>query len=143
MVGDSLTVVTEIRASVEDVWRCLTVGRSAWWPEMRFEAVVGSPLVETWVEDGRQGVASGSVTHCVEPHVLGFRWSEDGWDGPLDVEIELVGHGDSTSVRLTESGFSGVGTPDSLQSEHEAGWRYHLARLKSASEARAVDADVS
>lgn len=104
MVGDSLTVVTEIRASVEDVWRCLTAGLSAWWPEMRFEAVVGSPL---------------------------------------DVEIELVGHGDSTSVRLTESGFSGVGTPDALPSEHEAGWRYHLARLKSASEARAVDADVS
>ncbi|MCO7201995.1 SRPBCC domain-containing protein [Microbacterium sp. CnD16-F] len=142
MVRDSVTAATDIRASVEDVWRCLTVGRSAWWPEMRFDAVVGSLLVETWVEDGRQATAEGTITQCAQPHLLGFCWTESGWEGSLDVVIELVGHGDSTSVRLTESGLSRVGTPHSLPSEHEAGWRYHLARLKRASEARAIDVEV-
>ncbi|RWZ68086.1 SRPBCC domain-containing protein [Labedella populi] len=134
-------MATSIHASVDVVWRCLTVGRGAWWPEMRFEAVVGSPLVETWVEEGRQASATGSVTRCDEPSLLGFSWTEEGWDHPLDVVIDLVTHGESTSVTLTESGFSRARTPHSLPAEHEEGWRYHLAGLKRASEDQAADVD--
>ncbi|EXJ51514.1 hypothetical protein AS96_09390 [Microbacterium sp. MRS-1] len=108
---------------------------------MRFEAAVGSPLVETWVEEGRQVCATGSVTRCDEPHVLGFSWTEQGWEHPLDVVIELVAHGQATSVTLTESGFCRARTPHSLPAEHAEGWRYHLARLKRMSEGEAVDFD--
>ncbi len=136
-----MTAATDIDASVEVVWWFLTTGRGAWWPEMRFETVVGSPLIETWVEEGRPARATGSVTRCDEPHLLGFSWTQQGWDHPLDVVIELVTHGQSTSVTLTESGFSRARTPHSLPAEHEEGWRYHLARLKRASEGEAVDVD--
>ena len=45
-----------------------------------------------------------------------------------DVEIRLAPNGPATTVVLTESGFSHAGTSPSLPEEHEAGWRYHLAR---------------
>lgn len=108
---------------------------------MLFEAAVGSPLVETWVAEGRQVSATGSVTRCDEPHLLGFNWIEEGWDHPLDVVIDLVTHEKSTLVTLTESGFFRARTPHSLPAEHQEGWRYHLARLKRMSEGEAVDVD--
>lgn len=83
----------EIEAHVEVVWRLLTAERGAWWPEMRFESIVGSPLVETWTEDGDQADATGRVTRCDEPHLLAFRWTEQRRGDPLEVEIELVGRG--------------------------------------------------
>lgn len=141
MLRDSVTVTTGVDASIEVVWQLLTAGRGAWWPEMRFEPVVGSPLVETWVEEGRPASATGSVTRCDEPRLLGFSWTEQGWEHPLDVVIELVQQGQSTSVTLTESGFSRARTPHSLPAEHEEGWQYHLARLKRTSEGQAVDVD--
>lgn len=136
-----MTVATEIDAPVEVVWRFLTVERGAWWPDMRFEAVVGSPLRETWIEDGRESSATGRITRCDEPQLLGFSWTEQGWDHPLDVVIEIVMLGQSTSVTLTETGFSRARTPHSLPAEHEEGWRYHVARWKRASEGEAVDVD--
>jgi len=108
---------------------------------MRFEPVVGSPLVETWAEEGREVSATGSVTLCDEPDLLGFSWTEEGWEHPLDVVIDLVMQGGSTSLTLTESGFSRARTSDSLPSEHEEGWRYHLARLKRVSEDHAAEVD--
>ncbi|MEZ3161828.1 SRPBCC domain-containing protein [Microbacterium sp. BWT-B31] len=141
MLRDSVTVATAIVASVDVVWRFLTVGRDAWWPEMRFEAVVGSVLVETWIEDGRQASATGIVTRCDEPQLLGFSWAEQGWERPLDVVIRLVADGQSTAVTLTESGFSRSHAPFELPAEHEEGWRYHLTRLKRVSEGEAVDVD--
>lgn len=102
----------------------------------------GGRLVETWVEEGQQVSATGSVTRCDEPHVLGFDWTEQSWDHPLDVVIELVAHGQGTLVTLTESGFSRARVPHSLPAEHEEGWRYHLARLKRTSEGEDVDVDV-
>jgi len=136
---DSVTVTAGIDASIDVVWQLLTAGRSAWWPEMLFEAVVGSPLVETWIEDGRPGRATGSVTRCDNPRLLGFRWIQQDWAHSLDVVIELVQHGRSTSVTLSESGFSRAPAPHSLAAEHEEGWRYHLARLKRVAEGGAVD----
>jgi uncharacterized protein YndB with AHSA1/START domain len=141
VLRDSVTVEMSIGARVEVVWRSLTTERHAWWPEMRFEAVVGAPLVETWIDDGHETSATGKVTHCTEPHLLGFRWIEPGWTHPLDVEMRLVPEGRSTSVTLTETGFAHAGTSPSLPIEHEEGWRYHLTRLKQASEGAAVRRD--
>lgn len=135
MSRDPVVVETGIDAPVEVVWRFLTVKRDAWWPEMRFEAAVGSPLVETWIEEGVQVTATGSVTRCDEPRRLAFEWLEPSWSSPLDVDIRLTAEGSSTSVILTETGFSRAQTSLSLPNEHEEGWLYHVTRLKRASEA--------
>jgi uncharacterized protein YndB with AHSA1/START domain len=139
---DLVRVKTDVGAPVEVVWRFLTVDRDTWWPEMGFEAVVGSPLVETWLEEGRRASATGSVTDCDEPQLLGFRWIQPSWEHPLDVAISLVAEGPSTSVTLTETGFLRAQTSLSLRDEHEEGWLYHLTRLKRASEGGAVSVDV-
>ncbi|WP_246260289.1 SRPBCC family protein [Cellulomonas taurus] len=141
MPRDMVTVTTDVAAPVEVVWLFLTTGRDAWWPEMRFEAVVGSPLVEIWVEEGRQITATGRVTRCDEPRVLGFSWTERGWERPLDVVIELVANGRSTTVTLTETGFSRAHVPSALPAEHEEGWRYHLTRWQRVSEGGAAGVD--
>lgn len=134
MLRDSLSVETTIDAPAVVVWRLLTVERETWWPDMRFEAVVGSPLVETWIENGRRSSATGVVTHSDGPHLLGFRWTEPAWDQPLDVMIRIVPQGEVTTVTLTEAGFVRARTPLSLPAEHEEGWTYHLGRLKRAAE---------
>lgn len=138
MLRDSVTVEVRVDAPIEIVWRFLTVNRDAWWPELRFDAVVGSPLVETWIEDGIPLTARGSVTRCDEPQLLGFEWAEPSWQSPLSVLIRLTQDGESTSVALTESGFSPARTSASLPDEHEEGWLYHLTRLKRASEGDAA-----
>lgn len=84
---DAIEVEARIAASVDAVWRLLTEQRGRWWPDMRFAAAVGAPLVETWEEDGRVLSATGEVTRCEPPVLLAFRWSEAGWARPLDVEI--------------------------------------------------------
>lgn len=140
MFRDSVTVDAMIDATPEVVWRFLTLERSSWWPDLRFDPVVGSPLVETWIEDGRPMSASGAVIRCEEPHLLAFTWTEPTWADPLDVEIRLVAVERSTAVTLTEAGFLGALTSSALPAEHEDGWRYHLARLKRASEGDALDA---
>lgn len=131
-----------VDAPREVVWRFLTAERDEWWPEMRFEAAVGSPLVQTWIEDGVQSTATGHVTRCDEPQLLAFEWAEPGWSSPLDVEIRLTSEGTSTSVALIETGFARARTPISLPDEYEEGWRYHLARLQRASEGRAASGGV-
>lgn len=134
MRGDAVTAETSIEASTEIVWRFLTVERGLWWPEMTFEAVVGSPLVETWTEDGREMSATGLVTHSVEHRLLGFRWIEPEWRHSLEVTIRLVPDDRATTVILRESGFVRARTPLSLPDEHQDGWTCHLARLKRVSE---------
>jgi uncharacterized protein YndB with AHSA1/START domain len=105
---------------------------------MHFDALVGAPLIETWTERGQLMSAAGVVTRCEHPEVLAFSWSEPSWEGPLDVMIRLEASGPSTSVTLTESGFVRAQTASSLPEEHEEGWRFHLARLKRASETDAT-----
>lgn len=109
---------------------------------MRFDATVGSPLVETWIDDGVQATATGSVTRCEEPRLLAFEWTEPGCSGALDVVIRLTAERSSTVVTLTEAGFSRAQTSLALPDEHEEGWHFHLARLKRASENEAIQIDV-
>jgi uncharacterized protein YndB with AHSA1/START domain len=124
-----------VDARAERVWHCLTAGRGTWWPEMRFDAVVGSPLVETWIDDGHEASATGTVTGCEAPQLLAFRWIEPAWAHPTEVVIRLDGDEQSTAVTITEAGFRRASTAPSLPDEHELGWRHHLLGLRTATEA--------
>ena len=125
-----VSVSLTIDERVDDVWRAITVGRSSWWPEMVFEPIAGSALVETWIEDGEEKRATGTITGAVAPSLLSFEWSEPGWVGPLSVSICLEPLGAATKVTLTESGFTEAQSPSGLPAEHQDGWLYHLTRLQ-------------
>ncbi len=137
MTRDAVLLEVTIEASAGRVWQALTAGREAWWPELVFDAAVGSPLVETWWEDGRRATAHGTVTRCEPRARLAFAWRQAMWRADLHVDIRLASAGAPagfTEVTLAETGFSTAGTGQSLVDEHDAGWRYHLTRLKRASE---------
>lgn len=129
---DSVSVAHVVRATPDVVWRALTVDRATWWPDLRLDAVIGAPLVETWTEAGRQRQAHGVVTRCEEPELLAFRWREDGWSAPLEVTFRLEPHGSATAVTITETGFHRADVPPMLADEHEEGWSHHLTRLARA-----------
>ncbi|MBD3777637.1 MAG: SRPBCC domain-containing protein [Micrococcales bacterium] len=129
-----MSVSQTVAAAPDAVWWALTAGRAAWWPELVFDPAAGSPLVETWTEDGEVRSATGEVVRCDAPGLLAFRWREPSWAHPLDVTIRLAAAGAGTEVTLTESGFATAGTPPTLPAEHAEGWRYHLQRLRRVSE---------
>ena len=73
------------------------------------------------------------------PHRFAFRWdfpqdAEPGPDNSLLVEFTLVAEGDSTRLRLVESGFDVLDRPADTKAryidDHEHGWDLHLARLR-------------
>lgn len=134
-----VAVSQPVAAPPEAVWWALTAGRAAWWPELVFDPVAGSPLVETWTEDGEVRSAAGEVVRCDAPVVLAFRWREPSWAHALEVTIRLDAAGPGTEVTLTESGFATAGTPPTLPAEHAEGWRYHLGRLRRVCETGSAD----
>ncbi len=135
MADDQVLVALTVDATIERVWRALTVGRSAWWPDMVFDAVPGASLFETWVEDGETFQASGTITTVDAPHLLEFQWSEPGLRGRLTVCVRLAPVEDGTEVSIAEEGFASIQAPGSLAADHEAGWLYHLERLREAASA--------
>jgi len=73
------------------------------------------------------------------PHRFAFRWdfpqdAEPGPDNSLLVEFTLVAEGDSTRLRLVESGFDVLDRPADTKAryidDHDHGWDLHLARLR-------------
>lgn len=133
MAQDPVVVALTIETTVARVWHALTVDRSAWWPEMVFDAIPSATLLETWVEDGETFQATGTVTTIDAPRLLAFEWSEPAWRGSLTVRIRLAPVEHGTEVSITEDGFTRIQAPSTLAIEHEAGWRYHLERLRGAS----------
>lgn len=128
-----MVVALTIDATPERVWRALTVDRSTWWPEMMFDAVPGASLIETWDEDGQTFQASGRITAIDAPRLLAFEWSEPAWRASLMVHVRLAPVERGTVVSVAEGGFSRIQAPSTLARDHEAGWRYHLERLRDAS----------
>ena len=132
MTDDGVRVTLRIAAGAEAVWHALTVGRSAWWPDMVFEAAVGAPLTESWIEHDERREASGTVTAADRSRLLSFDWREPDWRASTHVSIELAESGAATEVTITETGFADAGTSAALVAEHAEGWRFHLGRLRDA-----------
>lgn len=133
MTKDRVLVALTIDATLGRVWHALTVDRSRWWPEMVFDAVPGASLIETWVEGGETFQASGTITTIDAPRLLAFEWSEPAWQGNLTVRVHLAPVERGTEVSIAEEGFTRIQAPSTLASDHEAGWLYHLERLRDAS----------
>ena len=131
---NDLVVVAESTASVWTVWLSLTDEHLQWWPDMQFDAVPGSMLHETWVEDGVEYHATGHVVEVQDGAVFTFEWSEPSWPSPLLVRFELKQIGWGTRISVWECGFDRIPRSHALFAAHREGWKYHLARLCSFAE---------
>ena len=125
---DRVTVRAQVSWTPAAVWRAATADRAGWWPELRFEPVVGEALEETWTVGDELFVARGEVLEVSHPHLLVFEWHEPTWAAPLRVRFSIE-DADPTSVTVTEDGFERLVGGRGLRDEHADGWEHHLATL--------------
>jgi len=125
---DRVTVRAQVSSTPAAVWQALTTDRAGWWPELRFEPVVGAALEETWTIGDEVFVARGEVVEVSPPYLLVFEWHEPTWAAPLRVRFSIE-DADPTSVTVTEGGFERLDGGRELREEHAEGWEHHLANL--------------
>ena len=131
MATNQITVPMLVNAPVATVWAALTSSRSEWWPGLIFEPMVGSPVIEKWVEDGALKKALGMITAVQLQSLIIFKWGQPTWGDTMEVEIRLNPENEeATNVLVTETGFDKIDAAEVLPEDHEAGWRYHLEQLR-------------
>jgi uncharacterized protein YndB with AHSA1/START domain len=81
-----------------------------------------------------------TVQAAEPPHRFAFRWDYPDGEQPTEsnsllVEFTLTAEGDSTRLRVTESGFTALRKPDAEKAgyyeAHDKGWDAHLASLQN------------
>jgi len=143
MVPDHIERDTVIDAPVERVWELITqpehVGR--WFGDAgaTIDLRPGGEMVIRWAEHG----TSHARVVAVEPHTrFSYRWApfqDPGGDEPVEgnstlVEFTLTPEGESTRLRVVESGFASLATSEQRRIENHAGntdgWRQELDELR-------------
>ena len=133
-----------IRASVDRVWAALTqedlvsqwFGQRTTLPDLR----VGGEGVLGW--DGEVDVPV-RIEEYDEPSVFAFRWSAPAGE-PLTPEnstvarFTLVPDGDSTVLRVVETGFERLADARAMLEDHRGGWTSELDELVAVLEGATV-----
>ena len=126
-----------IEAPVDVVWEVVTDPEhiSGWFSDsVELDLTPGGKVLLQW--DGRGGVP-GRVERVERPHFFSFRWAvgpsvpgEEHW---TLVEFRLSAEGDSTRLRVVESGFRDIaGSEDEKQDyfdSHSRGWGREIGDL--------------
>jgi uncharacterized protein YndB with AHSA1/START domain len=128
----------ELVAAPPDVtWRALIDAeqRRQWWSYLDLEPVAGGRFTERWTgPDGQEMVTSGSVLEVIEGRLLRLTWSDADWPARTTVDVTMSPVPEGTLVRVRHSGFARLPDGRHLAREHAAGWRAHLANLRSVAE---------
>jgi len=128
---DSVERSIEINAGLPRVWDLVT--RPGWWIN---DGEVTDHRIE---RDGDLARVTDPSCGEFEIHTVkleplsyaAFRWHSHGV--PTLVEFWLDDHGDGTvTVRVVESGFEALESPDDARRENDKGWRQELAALARA-----------
>ena len=131
-----------IDAPVERVWALITEAEhlGTWFGDAGADIDLreGGDLELRWEE---HGTSRGRVERVEEPTAFAFRWApfkNPGGDEPVDgnstlVEFTLAAEGESTRLRLVESGFASLDVATEQRSQnHESnsrGWSFELGEL--------------
>ncbi|MGW3604583.1 SRPBCC domain-containing protein [Micromonospora sp. NPDC005161] len=110
-----------------------------WWPDdARFEPVAGAPGELVWRDaaTGETNTVALAVVEVDPPKRFSFRWcySDPARSGPsLLVTFELAPTGTGTQIRMTETGFRGMGWEVAVIEEqyrdHVSGWDHYIPAL--------------
>jgi uncharacterized protein YndB with AHSA1/START domain len=127
-----------IEAPVEVVWAVVTEPEhiSQWFSDsVDLDLKPGGGAVLRWRE---HGAVNGRVERVEPPHHFSFRWvvgpgPELAEDNSTLVEFSLSAEGESTRLRVVESGFRNLaGSEDENQQRfdsHRRGWELELGEL--------------
>jgi uncharacterized protein YndB with AHSA1/START domain len=143
MVPDLIEREVVIDAPVEVVWSIVTepehVGR--WLSDsVEIDPRPGGDAVFSWEE---YGSARARIERVEPPHLFAFRWVTAVGEGVADrevgdgnstlVEFRLSAEGDSTLLRVVESGFPQLDGSEEEQAKsaenHREGWSRELGEL--------------
>lgn len=134
--GEVLVLSRNVRASREEVWRCLTEPdcfRSWWRVNLEFDPREGGRFVEPWVDPlGRARITHAMVTAFHPPHGFVMVWADADWDFETVVAVSLEpAAGGGTRVQIEHQGWESAPEPDraTLLLDHRAGWDRHLSNL--------------
>ena len=120
----SFTKNYEIKASIEDVWECLTSDKlmKKWGAgPAKFDAKPDGEF-NMWGD-----YLHGKVTNLEKPNLLEEDWVVDGMDEPSKVSFKLSESVGTTKVILEHSNI-----PDQLADELDEGWDdYYLGEIKN------------
>jgi uncharacterized protein YndB with AHSA1/START domain len=140
MVPERLEREIVIAAPLEVVWSVVTEAEhiNGWFGDStEIELRPGGRLVLRWEEF--DSTVYGRVERVEPPHVFSFRWSRgSGSEVPEDnstlVEFTLSAEGDSTRLKVVESGFRELsGSDDEKEKDadgHRKGWELELDDLR-------------
>jgi len=136
VVPDSIAREIVIDAPPEPVSRIVTEAQhmAGWFSdEVELDLRPGGAILLTW---HRHGSYKGRVETVDPPRTFAFRWlrREDA-EGSTLVVMTLTPEGDSTRLRVVESGFAGLPWPESERSryadENRVGWGVELDELRA------------
>jgi uncharacterized protein YndB with AHSA1/START domain len=140
MVPDRIEREVVIEAPMERVWQVLTQPEhvGTWFGDAGAEVELrpGGAMTISWAEHGTVHARVAKV----EPHsAFAFRWADKIDAEPTDghstlVEFNLAPDGDSTRLRVVETGFSTLAVPEAERRTrfdgNTEGWRIELADLE-------------
>lgn len=135
-----------VAAPVERVWEVLTEAKhiAGWFGESaEIDLRPGGELLLTF--EGH-GTCQAVVERVEPPRAFAFRWAYEAGIAPDPgrstlVEFTLTEEGDSTRLRVVESGFSALAVPADEQrrrlADNTDGWRIELDELRDYAQQRA------
>lgn len=134
-VQDTIERQVTVQAPIERVWQLLIdpLHLARWYPGARFEPRIGAAAT---FDCGADAPYHGIVDQVDPPRLLAWRWclapGVPVGQGPTTrVEITLSPAGNSTRVRLAESGFAALSPEERecCQPGNDAGWTFLLGEL--------------
>jgi uncharacterized protein YndB with AHSA1/START domain len=144
MPADRIEREIDIDAPIEVVWAVITEPEhiTGWFTDsVELDVRPGGEGRFGWdVEATNRKVAVNLRVERLEPpHFFSFRWNYPDGDEPTEtnaplVEFALEDRGDSTRLRLVESGLDGIARSDDDKetyfAEHTSGWATIVERLR-------------
>jgi uncharacterized protein YndB with AHSA1/START domain len=156
MAVDRIEREIEIDAPIESVWAVITEPEqmSIWFSgSADLDVRPGGEGQFVWreKESTRVAMVNVRVERCEPPHFFSFRWHHpDGAEpapsnAPL-VEFRLESNGNSTLLRLVESGLDQLALSENEKDEyfgdHSRGWDVIVARLREHAEKRIASSPI-
>jgi uncharacterized protein YndB with AHSA1/START domain len=144
MPADRIEREIEIDAPIDVVWAVITEPGhiSRWFTDSaELDLRAGGDGRFAWKLEGpeRTAVANLRVLRVEPPHFFSFRWNHPDGVEPTEtnaplVEFSLEARGDSTLLRLVESGLERVLRPEAdreaYYTDHSSGWGRFAERLR-------------
>ncbi len=137
--AQTLTLTRTIQAPTEQVYKAFSEEdwvRYWFCDDQKIRTAVGGHLLFFW----NTGYHAFGTFTALEPHQkVGFTWRGAGETRDLQIEVTLEDHGDSTTLTMMTTGFSGENDYDVYKAEWETRLRNLASMLETGADLRLTE----